>query len=71
MIVNAWVITFSATIITSGGLASASSLPHSWPTEEACNAEAVQAEQYIKEMRPDLTNVEVRCVPHRKLVDEN
>jgi len=71
MVVTAWIIAISALHIATGGIIGASSLPHSWPTEEACKAEAAEAEKYIKETRKDLTNIEVRCVPHRKLVDEN
>lgn len=65
-VITAWIIVISATI-NGAGTVGASSLPQSWPTEEACLKEAAEAKAYIEHTRPDLTNLEVRCVPHRKL----
>lgn len=71
MIVTAWIIAIHAMVISTGGIVGASSLPDSWPTEQECKVEAAKAQEYITRTRPDLAEIEVRCVPHQKLVEED
>lgn len=70
MIVTTWILTISAMVAANGGVIGASSLPDSWPVEADCQIEAEKAKAYIEKTRPDLKDIEVRCVPHRKLVEE-
>lgn len=70
MIVTFWAIAFSALVTATGGIVGATSLPDSWPTKAECEAEAAKAQAYIEHTRPDLSNVQARCIPHNKLVEE-
>jgi len=70
MLVTVWVLSFSAIVVATGGALGGSSIPDSWPTKEECDVAAVKAQKYIAETRPDLKEIEVRCTPHRKIVDE-
>lgn len=70
MVVTVWIIAISALHIATGGHIGASSLPHSWKTKEACQAEADKAKAYITETRKDLADIEVRCIPHGRITGE-
>lgn len=70
MVVTVWIGILSAVHLATGGVIGATSLPHSWPTEEACKAEAAEAVKEITATRPDLGDVKIVCQIHRKLVDD-